>query len=44
MRQATGAHGAVNDIDRTLHITALIGVLNAQDELAAGVPRDQVRI
>ena len=44
VRQAASAHGAVNDIDRALHITALIGVLNAQDELAAGVPRDQVRI
>ena len=44
MRQAAGAHGAVNDIDRALHIAALIGVLDAQDELAAGVPRDQVRI
>ena len=40
VRQAASAHGAVNDIDRTLHITALIGVLNAQDELTAGVPRD----
>ena len=44
MRQAAGAHGAVNDIDRTLHIAALIGVLDAQNELTAGVPRDQVRI
>jgi len=44
MRQAAGAHGAVNDIDRALNIAPLIGVLNAQDELTAGVPRDQVRI
>ena len=44
MRQAAGAHGAVNDIDRALHIAALIGVLDTQDELAAGVPRDQIRI
>jgi len=44
VRQAASAHGAVNDIDRALHIAALIGVLNAQDELTTGVPRDQVRI
>ena len=44
VRQAAGTHGAVDDVDRALHIAPLIGVLNAQDELAAGVPRDQIRI
>ena len=44
VRQAAGTHGAVDDVDRALHIAPLIGVLDAQDELAAGVPRDQIRI
>ena len=34
MRQAAGAHGAVNDIDRALDIAPLIGVLNAENKHA----------
>ena len=42
--QAAGAHGIIDDLGGVLHQTALVGVLNAEDELAAGVAGDEVGV
>ena len=42
--QVALGHGLVDDVHRALHQTALVGVLDAQDELALAVPGDQVGV
>ena len=41
MVQAALRHGAVDDVRGTLHQTALVGILNAEDERAVVVPGDE---
>ena len=39
--QAAFGHGAVNDLRRALYLTALVRVLQPEDERAAGLPGDE---
>lgn len=41
MGQAALRHGAVDDVRGALHQAALVGILNAEDELAAAVAGDE---